>query len=86
MPVGQLIEQNVLDYFYRLIGWTDGMGMFCPGKTFDCSIRYCIFQLGGSFCNMYGVNLARYAHNSQLKLLGNYQSKQLIIFATDMVS
>lgn len=44
-PVYLMIEKLMLEKMREKIGWTQGDGIFCPG---------------GSLCNFYGMNLARY--------------------------
>eukprot|EP00736_Rhodelphis_marinus_P012761 Rmarinus@m.311 len=70
-PVFTLMEGTVLAKMRSLAGWPadKGDGIFSPG---------------GSFSNIYAVNVARYVLNPAVKELGNWAfSKPLVLFTSD---
>ncbi|KAM4611058.1 cysteine sulfinic acid decarboxylase-like [Polymixia lowei] len=66
-PVFVLMENEVLRGLRLVVGWTEGDGIFCPG---------------GSFANMYAMNLARYQAFPEVKHQGLYGLPQLAVFAS----
>uniref|UniRef100_A0A665U179 Cysteine sulfinic acid decarboxylase-like n=1 Tax=Echeneis naucrates TaxID=173247 RepID=A0A665U179_ECHNA len=66
-PVFVLVEAEVLRGMHRLVGWTEGDGIFCPG---------------GSISNMYAMNLARYQLFPEIKSRGLWGLPRLTIFTS----
>ncbi|KAI4789775.1 hypothetical protein KUCAC02_035039 [Chaenocephalus aceratus] len=66
-PVLVLIEAEVLRSLRQLVGWTEGDGIFCPG---------------GSTCNMFAMNLARYRLFPEVKSQGLWAVPRLAIFTS----
>jgi len=67
-PVFSLIETEVISTVCRLIGYTNGDGIFAPG---------------GSSSNMYGMVLARYKHVPSIKTTGMFGLRPLVIFTSE---
>lgn len=70
-PVFVLVEAEVLRGLRRLVGWTKGDGIFCPG---------------GSTSNMYAMNLARYRLFPEVKSQGLCGLPRLTIFISSEVT
>ncbi|KAJ8035844.1 Acidic amino acid decarboxylase GADL1 [Holothuria leucospilota] len=68
-PLFSLIENAILEKIRRLCGFEEGDGIFCPG---------------GSMCNMYAINLARYHMNPDVKRKGVRGYPQSVMFASDV--
>ncbi|XP_029600197.1 acidic amino acid decarboxylase GADL1 isoform X2 [Salmo trutta] len=67
-PVFLLTEEAVLKKMIEIIGWQDGGdGIFSPG---------------GSVSNMYAVNVARYHHCPDVKVLGLSALPRLVMFTS----
>lgn len=66
-----LVEAEVLRGLRRLVGWTEGDGIFCPG---------------GSTSNMYAMNLARYRLFPEVKSQGLRGLPRLTIFTSSEVT
>lgn len=64
------MENEVIQTFCRLFGFVDGDGIFAPG---------------GSMSNMYGMTLARYAANPDVKKTGMFGLKPLVAFTSEEV-
>lgn len=69
-PVFILMESEVLRAMRRLVGWTEGDGLFCPG---------------GSSSNMYAMNLARHRHFPDVKTRGLFGLPRLAVFTSPEV-
>ncbi|XP_037639540.1 acidic amino acid decarboxylase GADL1-like isoform X2 [Sebastes umbrosus] len=67
-PVFTLMEDAVLKKMMEMIGWKEG------GDG--------IFNAGGSMSNMYAVNLARFHHCPDIKVLGLSAAPRLVILTT----
>ncbi|KAG0719921.1 Acidic amino acid decarboxylase GADL1 [Chionoecetes opilio] len=67
-PVFTLVEHFILNRLVELFDWQDGDGIFSPG---------------GSMSNMYGMVLARYRKNPEVKKLGLSSMKPLVAFTSD---
>lgn len=70
-PVFVLVEAEVLRGLRRLVGWTEGDGIFCPG---------------GSTSNMYAMNLARYRLFPEVKSQGLRELPRLTVFTSSEVT
>ncbi|KAK3872949.1 hypothetical protein Pcinc_022013 [Petrolisthes cinctipes] len=67
-PVFIMVEHKVISYLLDLFGFTQGDGIFAPG---------------GSISNMYGMVLARYLHQPDIKRKGIFAQKPLVAFTSD---
>ncbi|XP_021499177.1 cysteine sulfinic acid decarboxylase isoform X2 [Meriones unguiculatus] len=66
-PVFVLMEEEVLKKLRALVGWTSGDGVFCPG---------------GSFSNIYAMNLARFQRYPDCKQRGLRALPPLVLFTS----
>ncbi|XP_067367395.1 cysteine sulfinic acid decarboxylase isoform X2 [Channa argus] len=66
-PVFTLMEDALLRKMIEVIGWKEGDGIFNPG---------------GSMSNMYAVNLARYRYCPDIKEVGLFAAKRLVILTS----
>ncbi|KAK2844058.1 hypothetical protein Q5P01_010717 [Channa striata] len=66
-PVFTLMEDALLRKMIEVIGWKEGDGIFNPG---------------GSMSNMYAVNLARYRYCPDIKEVGLFSAKRLVILTS----
>ncbi|CAK8673371.1 acidic amino acid decarboxylase GADL1-like isoform X2 [Clavelina lepadiformis] len=66
-PVFVLIEQYLLKQFCEMVGYPDGTGTFPPG---------------GSYCNMLGMNLARFHKFPDIKNKGLFSLPRMVAFAS----
>lgn len=69
-PVFILMEAEVLRGLRKLVGWTEGDGLFCPG---------------GSTSNNYAMNLARYRLYPEVKSQGLWSLPRLTVFTSPEV-
>ena len=67
-PVFILMEREVLQKMWELIGWTEGDGIFAPG---------------GAISNLYAVNAARHHFFPRCKALGMGDSPRLAMFTSE---
>ena len=69
-PAFILIEDAVIRKCLQMIGFENGDGIFCPG---------------GSMSNMYGMVMARYKDNPDIKRTGMCGQKPLVYFTSQDV-
>lgn len=66
-----LMENELIQTFCRQFGFTDGDGIFAPG---------------GSMSNMYGMVLARYVAQPEVKQTGLFGGRPLVVFTSEEVN
>ncbi|XP_054286365.1 cysteine sulfinic acid decarboxylase-like [Macrosteles quadrilineatus] len=67
-PVFTLMEEKVLAEMRRIVGWTQGDGIFCPG---------------GSMANGYAISCARYHALPQVKSQGLHGLPRLVVYTSE---
>ncbi|XP_069735055.1 cysteine sulfinic acid decarboxylase [Phaenicophaeus curvirostris] len=66
-PVFVLMEEALLAKLREMVGWSSGDGIFAPG---------------GSFSNMFAINVARFQRFPQSRRTGNWALPRLVLFAS----
>lgn len=66
-PVGVLLEEEVLKTLRKMVGWSSGDGIFCPG---------------GSVSNMCAMNVARFRLCPRVKTAGLSALPRLVLFTS----